>query len=369
MSRRTEFVLFASAPDSNIRSLCRHFKVSPTTGYKWLRRYQAEGIANLKDQSRRPKTSPYRSSDEVEQVIVEIRRQHPTWGGRKLRCRFEKLSEQKAPAASTITAILHRHQLIQAEASQQRRAYIRFEQARPNDLWQMDFKGHFALEQGRCHPLTILDDHSRFVTGLVACPDETTRTVQSALTGTFRRYGLPYRMNMDNGSPWCIYFRHHRYWTQLGVWLLRLGIEVSFSRPHHPQTNGKDERFHRTLQLELLRDHRWRSLEQCQPEFDAWREIYNCERPHEALNFETPVSRYQPSTRVFPEQLPPIEYPPDVLLRKVQTKGEISFNGREYIVGEGFRGLTVALRPKTIDGVFDVFFLHRKIVTINLREE
>jgi transposase InsO family protein len=360
--------MLANSDNANIRQLCRRFGISPTTAYKWLGRYQSDGLDGLKDQSRRPKNSPCRSSDEVEQAVVKLRQKHPTWGGRKLRARLEALQEPEIPSASTITAILHRHQLITPEASQEHKPWIRFEHPHPNDLWQMDFKGDFALEKGRCFPLTVLDDHSRFATGLVACGNKITETVQAALTMIFRLYGLPYRMNMDNGVPWCAVVRDRRYWTQLSVWLLRLGIQVSFSRPHHPQTNGKDERFHRTLKLELLRDHAWRTFAQCQPEFDRWRDIYNCERPHEALGLATPISRYEPSIRAFPERLPPIDYPPGEIVRKVEVTGQIKFQNRKLFVGEAFRGLHVALRHTTIDGLFEVLFLHQKIASLDLRQ-
>jgi hypothetical protein len=230
----------------------------------------------------------------------------------------------------------------------------------------MDFKGDFALEKGRCYPLTVLDDHSRFALGLVACGDQTTSTVQKALTQIFRCYGMPYRMSMDNGSPWAQLTRHKRNWTQLSVWLLRLGIRLSFARPHHPQTNGKNERFHRTLKLELLRDHSWRNLDECQPAFLAWREIYNCERPHEALDLDVPASRYLLSARSFPEHLPKIEYPDNTTIRKVESGGIITLQNRGYFVGEAFRGLSVALRPTSVDWRFDVYFLHQKIASLDL---
>jgi transposase len=149
VSQRQEFVMLASAENANIRQLCRRFGISPTAGYKWLGRYQSDGLAGLKDQSRRPKNSPRRSSDEVEQAVVKLRQKHPTWGGRKLRARLEALQEPEVPSASTITAILHRHQLITPEASQDHKPWRRFEHPHPNDLWQMDFKGDFALEKGR----------------------------------------------------------------------------------------------------------------------------------------------------------------------------------------------------------------------------
>ncbi len=163
----------------------------------------------------------------------------------------------------------------------------RFERATPNELWQMDFKGHFKLDQGRCHPLTILDDHSRFLLGLHACSNQLWQTVQSQLTLTFRAYGLPECMLMDNGSPWGD-DRESRH-TIFTAWLMRLGVNVTYGRPFHPQTQGKDERLHRTFKAELLQGMQFHTLQECQGQFDAWRDFYNQERPHQALNQKVPA--------------------------------------------------------------------------------
>src|SRR5262249_318454 len=155
------------------------------------------------------------------------------------------------PSVSTVTAILGRHGRIDAAESVKRQAFERFERAAPNELWQMDYKGHFTLAQGRCHPLTVIDDHSRYALGLRACRDESQPTGKGEVGGIFRRYGLPERMLMDNGPPWGAGGAGQGH-TRLGVWLLELGIAVSHGRPYHPQTQGKDERFHRTLKAEAI---------------------------------------------------------------------------------------------------------------------
>src|SRR5262249_9640533 len=160
--------------------------------------------------------------------------------------------------------------------------------------------------RGRCHPLTVLDDHSRFALGLEACANEQGVTVQERLTTIFRRYGLPRRMTMDNGSPWGNDSTHPH--TPLTVSLMRLGIGVGHSRPYHPQTQGKDERFHRTLKVEVLHGRTFRDLPHCQAAFDEWRTVYNVQRPHEALAMATPGSRYAISARPFPASLPAVEY-------------------------------------------------------------
>jgi transposase InsO family protein len=258
-------------------------------------------------------------------------------------------------AASTVHAILVRHGQVDARESEKHKAWQRFEHPEPNDLWQMDFKGHFAIQKGqRCHPLTVLDDHSRFVVCLKACEDEKTETVRQHLTNVFRQYGLPLRMTMDNGAPWGNDADHRD--TPLTVWLRRLGVRVSHSRPYHPQTQGKDERFHRTLKMELLRGRQFDAFVHVQPVFDDYRDVYNQRRPHQAIGLETPIRRYRLSPRNFPEHLPSIEYAESDQVRTVDDKGRIRFKGRKLSVGKGYRGYPVALRPTDKDGVWNVFF-------------
>ena len=366
MSQRHEFVMLASHEQSNIRQLCGRFGIGPATAYKWLHRFEAHGLPGLEELSRRPQHSPNRTTDELEQVVIDLRKKHPAWGCRKLRHRLLALGHGVVPSPSTITAILRRHQLLDPKESVKHQAFQRYERAAPNELWQMDFKGEFKLPQGRCYPLTILDDHSRFAIALQACARNTRNITQTALIQVFRRYGLPDWITCDNGSPWGSGGRS--YYTALGVWLLRLGIGISHSRPHHPQTQGKDERFHRTLAAEVLRYQHGSSLAQWQRHFDQWRIVYNTERPHEALAMAVPASRYQPSRRRYPEQLPAIEYGPADIVRKVRHFGHIKYEGREYHVGSAFYGLHVALRQTTTDDLFDVFFCNHKIGKLDLRD-
>jgi transposase InsO family protein len=269
------------------------------------------------------------------------------------------------PAASTITDILRRHDLLDPREAAKHRAGRRFAADAPNDLWQMDFKGHIALRHGRCHPLTVLDDHSRYSLAVEACGDERTGTVRGRLVALFRRYGLPWRLLADNGAPWGDAATDD---TTLTVWLLRLGITVSHGRPYHPQTQGKEERFHRTLKAELLAGETFADLAAAQAAFDRWRLSYNQERPHEALDLATPGSRYVPSPRPYPETLPAIEYGPDDAVRKVQYDGEVHFAGRVSRVSKAFRGERVAVRPTPTDGVWAVYFATHRIAQIDLRD-
>jgi transposase InsO family protein len=363
MSLRQEFVALAMQQGANVRELCRRFGVSPKTGYKWLNRFTTRGAAGLCDESRRPRHSPTHTAQAVEQVIVELRDRHPSWGARKLCRRLHDVGWRPVPAPSTVQAILVRHGRIEPAESGKHTAWQRFEHALPNALWQMDFKGHFAIAAGRCHPLTVLDDHSRYNLCLQACADEQGHTVQSHLTHSFRRYGLPLRLLIDNGPPWGD--SSDNPYTPLGAWLIRLGIRLCHSRPYHPQTLGKDERFHRTLKAEVLREA-FADLPSVQRRFDRWRMIYNFERPHEALGMQTPARRYTPSARSFPETLPPIEYAPGDIVRQVQRPGYLCYRSRRFRMSKAFIGYPVALRPTTVDGVLEVFFCHQKITQIDL---
>ena len=365
---REEVCRLALSEGSNRRQLCRRFGIGAKTLYRWLNRYRQEGSAGLVERSRCPHRTPRRTDAAMDAAVLAVRRENPVWGGRKIAASLRRQG-LSPPVASTITEILRRHGRLQPPV-RQRHAWQRFERAAPNHLWQMDFKGHLPLGQGagRLHPLIVLDDHSRFAIGLQACPDERGSTVRTHLTELFRCYGLPDRMLMDNGPPWgTSQFAQHVY-TPLSMWLLRLGIGISHGRPHHPQTQGKDERFHRTLKGEVIERRGWQDLADCARAFEAWRHVYNAERPHEALDLATPASRYRPSYRSFPETLAPIDYGPGAIVRKVQAKGEISFARHEWPVGKAFTGQPVALHPTSVDGRYDVIFCHQKVAELDLRE-
>lgn len=364
MSSKLEFVKLALNESYNFSELCRRFNISRKTGYKLLNRFKEEGVAGLEERSRRPHSHPELTSLTVEEKIIAVRKRKPSWGCRKIRAYLLNNGEKAIPAKSTITDVLHRYKLIKNETHNKLIAPQRFEHESPNDLWQADFKGHFAMRKGRCHPLTVLDDHSRYSIGLQACDNERGNTVKSRFIALFEKYGMPWRINFDNGTPWAsAHIRGFRY-TELSIWLVRLGIRISFSRIRHPQTNGKDERFHRTLKLELLKEHYFKDIPDAQSHFDRWREEYNHERPHEALNMKPPVSRYELSNRKYPDVLPDIEYPDCSLIRQVNKAGNISFNNKKYFISESLNGLPVALREKE-EGGFDIYFMHQKIFTIN----
>ncbi len=367
MSQRLEFVRLALHEDANMSQLCHRFGISRKTGYKWLNKYQQHGKEALMDQSRRPHISPNRTPAEIEELVLQVRDEHPVWGGRKINSLLLRGGHSDIPHPSTITGILHRNGRMDADESVKHQAFQRFEKEHPNELWQMDFKGHFAMtDGGRCHPLTVLDDCSRFLLGLKACANETRETVTEQLTSIFRLYGIPDRMLMDNGSPWGS--DGNNPYTRLTVWLIRLGINISHGRPYHPQTQGKDERLHRTLKAELISRRRFPDLGHCQPAFDDWRDMYNHVRPHQALDMCVPGERYEPSSRSFPETLTPILYDNGDIVRKVDVCGIISFRNRKFRVGKAFHQQPVALRPTDTDGIFQVFFCHKPVAQISFHD-
>jgi len=365
MTIRQEFVQLALQRNSNLTSLCERFNISRKTGYKWLNRFKEDGKKGLSNQSTRPTTSPRETSQLMINLICEVREKHPCWGGLKIQAVLKRRGVGHVPSASCIQKILKAEGYI-IKSSHQKSKFNRFEHEAPNRLWQMDFKGYFDYERGRCHPLTIIDDHSRFSIGLHACPNERGVTVKQAITPIFKRYGLPERINVDNGNPWGSVFTQSRYST-FSVWLIKVGICVSHSRPYHPQTNGKDERFHRTLKEELINYRYFRNLKHIQREFDDWRDIYNLERPHQAINMQVPADKYQPSYREFNESIADFDYADDYLIHKVDKRGRLFLKNRQLFVGVPFSQEYCGIRlDNHQDGLVHVFFRQQKLGQIDL---
>jgi transposase InsO family protein len=361
MDQREELVRFAKLPGANISELCRRFGISRKTAYKWLDRDSFE------DRSRRPLNSPQCTDAKLQEQVLQVRDKHPAWGARKI-AHVLLRDKQITLAPSTVNSVLRRHGRISDHASAAATPWKRFEHDESNALWQMDFKGHFATATERCHPLTVLDDHSRFNIVLQALGNERRESVQPALQAAFERYGLPQRINTDNGVPWGTPAEPGGL-TGLAAWLIRLGVQLSYSRPMHPQTNGKDERFHRTMKAEVLSTREFRDIDEAQRHLAHWRHVYNFERPHEALGMQTPSSRYEPSRRAMPKELPPIEYAEGDLVRKVQKNGWIFLHGHEIRLSKALIGHPVACRPlDDRDGDFAVFFCHHKVAEISLAD-
>lgn len=363
MEQREEFVRLALLEGANRRELCRRFGIHPDTGYKWLRRWAA-GETALRDHSRRPHRSPNQTNAALEAKVLELRDAHPAWGARKLAACLKRAGIAP-PSASTVHEILRRNDCV-TETAGQGTPLTRFEKDAPNQLWQMDFKGWVKLTDGtRCHPLTVVDDHSRYLVNLTACANQTEYVVRGHLETAFRHHGLPEAMFVDNGSPWG--GGPAERWTRFGVWLLKLGVRVLHSRPYHPQSRGKNERLHRTLNAEVLSMTRFRGLAEAQQAFDTWLPIYNGQRPHEGLGMAVPADRYRPSPRPMPARLMEPDYDEGEITRKVgTTKAYIRFRGRWWPVGQAFFGERVAIRPRGKDGQYGIFFGAHRIGEIDL---
>lgn len=345
-------------------ALCQGFGISLKTGYKWLNRWREAGKAGLQDRSRRPHQSPGVTAAAMVARIAAVNQDHPTWGGRKIHHHLQQRGVGGVPASSTISTILGREGL-RPDASVPVRPGVRFAAEAPNDRLQLDFMGHRPLQHGRVQPLTLLDDHSRYALGLLACADQTRTTVQAALATWFRLYGLPGAILADNGPPWGSSHPHTR--TQLEVWFLRLGITPRHGRPRHPQTQGKVERFHRTVAADVFAGRCFPTLAAVQAAFDAFRQTSNQDRPHEAVGNRPPDTRDRRSPRVFPEELPPITYGDDAQVRIVTPKGIIKFAGTTIYVGEAFQRLPVGLYPTATDGVWNLHFCAHVIRTVDLQ--
>lgn len=366
MDQREEFVHLALLEGANRRELCRRFGISPETGYKWLKRFAAGEARGFGDRSRRPLSSPLQLESAAAERICEVRAAHPAWGARKIKA-FLEARGHPMPAASTVHQALRRQGLILVPPGGER-ALLRFEADAPNDLWQMDFKGYSTLSDGsRLHPLTIVDDHSRFSPCLKALGSETGEEVKAALVHVFRVHGLPVRLFTDNGNPWG--GSQGNEWTKFRVWLLKVGVELIRSRPYHPQSRGKNERFHRSLAAEVMSLRPLATRADAQQAFDRWREIYNHQRPHAALAHRVPASRYRVSHRPFPHKLAEPDYEEGTITRQVSTtKSYVAFRGRYWKVPDAFQGERLAIRPLQQDGQFGVYFASHHIATIDLTE-
>lgn len=366
MNTKREFVELALQPGANRRELCRRFSIAPKAAYALLKRFSNEGDAAFIERSRRPANSPRQTCMALQATILELRRQHPAWGARKLCRRLQDLGHTDLPAASTITDILRRNGLIDPQASAASQPWKRFEHEAPNALWQIDFKGHFQTAAGRCNPLTLLDDHSRFNLAMAVCARTDAATVQTQLTSVFEQFGLPARINSDNGAPWGSPSAPGQL-SKIDIWLIRLGMRISHSAPYHPQTNGKLERFHRSLKAEVLNGRTFDNLAQAQLEMDRWRLIYNHQRPHEGIDMQTPSQRYCMSPTPMPKVLAPIEYADHDQVVTVGWNGVTAFSGHKLHLSSALHRLPVAFRPDPEhDGCFDVFFSHHRFMRLDM---
>jgi putative transposase len=358
MEQRARFVLDALEGWTSMSELCERYGISRRIGYKWLARYEYGGLSALEDQKRARRRQARETPPEIVARIVELRRQRPTWGPRKLRARLGRLQPDVLwPAPSTIGEILRREGLVKPRVRRKRPpgawSSPRTVADAPNRVWTADFKGEFRLGNARlCYPLTVVDAHSRYLLACQALPGTKTRGARATFERVFREYGLPEVIRTDNGTP----FRSQAVagLSQLAVWWIRLGIRLEWTRPRHPQDNGAHERMHRTLKAEATKPGR-ATPELQQRAFNRFRSIYNQERPHQALQQQTPNSLYQPSERRMMGRLPPLEYPEHYVTRTISKVGQLRWRKRGYFVSETLHHQVVGLEH-TGEGVFNLYF-------------
>lgn len=335
--QRMKFVVVASRKERSLTQLCTEFGISRPTGYSWLKRYQAEGIRGMQERSRRPYHSPERTEVALEKRAVELRRERPDWGARKIQHLLRE--EGIRLPASTIHRIFLRHELVR-DCDRQPIAVKRFERAQPNQLWQMDFKGPKGWNQP-LGPLSVLDDHSRYALALENTRSTQAQGVQAVLERVFRENGVPEEMLMDHGTPW-FNTQGRLGWSQFTVWLMDQDVALHFSGYRHPQTQGKVERFHRSLTAALLRRGTPQE-EQRQSWLDAFRHEYNCMRPHEALQMRTPHQIWHKSLRRYRESAAPWEYPSGSEVKEVDSIGQFRLNHRRHYISKALAGRQVGL--------------------------
>ena len=335
--QRVEFVVAANRREKSIKQLCAEFGISRPTGYSWLKRYQADGIGGVQERSRRPHHSPERTSQTLEERVVHLRQERPDWGARKIQHLLREEGIQLP--GSTIHRIFLRYDLVRA-CDRRPAAEKRFQRAQPNQLWQMDFKGPKGWDQP-LGPLSVLDDHSRYAVALENTGTTRAQAVRAVLERVFREQGVPEEMLMDHGTPW-FNTQGRLGWSQFTVWLMEQDVALYFSGYRHPQTQGKVERFHRSLTAALLR-RGTPQPEQRQSWLDAFRQEYNCVRPHEALQMRTPHQVWHKSPRPYRDSPTRWDYPSGSEVKEVDSIGQFRLNHRRYYISKALAGREVGL--------------------------
>ncbi len=334
--QRVQFAVAAARKEKSLTALCQEFGISRPTGYVWQKRYQQEGIAGIAERSRRPRQSPQQTVPELEQRVVEMRQRYPDWGARKLQVLLAR--EGVELRRSTIHRILLRHDLVR-NRDRHSPAIERFERATPNELWQMDYKSPKGWNAA-AGPLSVLDDHSRYLLVLQAVWSTRAELVREQLESAFLSCGLPSAMLMDHGTPWWSALAPSGA-TGLTVWLMKQGIQLHWSGFRHPQTQGKVERFHGELERALRL--RAAPRREPQPWLDAYRWEHNHVRPHEALGMQTPATLWRKSPRRYEPQPPRWEYPVGARVLKVDSQGKLDAYGHRWIISRALSGERVHL--------------------------
>jgi putative transposase len=349
--------------------LCARYGISRKSGYKWLDRYDEGGRAGLRDRSRAPHQCPHRISPDVAQLICAARRAHPSWGPEKLLDWLKPRHPRVTwPAVSTAGDLLARRGLVKKRRRRRPHYHpgvVPPTTHAPNDLWTADFKGHFRTRDGiYCYPLTIADQHTRYLLACQGLRSTKGQPVRAVFEQVFRAHGLPRAIRTDNGVPFATTGIHGL--SQLNVWWMRLGIQHQRILPAHPQQNGAHERMHKTLKAGAIRPPRG-TLAAQQRAFNNFRGLYNEERPHETLGGQPPGAFYRPSSRVYPEQLPAIDYPGHFLVKRITNAGTFRFKRRLLFIANALKQHHIGLE-EVDDGLWSIYFCRVLLAKLNERD-
>jgi transposase InsO family protein len=360
--QRVKFVVRAVSGKEHMTELCREFGISRPTGYRWRRRFeQSHSVTAVVEHSRRPAHSPWRTEPNKEERVGMLRQQYG-WGAKKIEV---LLREEGTPlTVTTINRILKRRGWVGKKDSNAP-ALERFERSAPNELWQMDGKGEYRSKDGTCYPLSILDDHSRYAVGLYGLAAFTAEQVYPCLIRTFERYGTPEAMLMDHGTVWWGTSNGYGL-TWLSVRLIEQGIRLYYGRVHHPQTQGKVERFHRTLEEAMRHRGKPKWMAEWPGALEEFQQIYNERRPHEALEMKRPVERYRASARAYQAEPPEWEYPDGSIVQRLNTQGFLYWQGESWFVSEALAGRRV--RVESVEELLLVSYRHMYVREIDRRK-
>ncbi len=361
-----KFIVALESGEEDFATLCRRFNISRQTGYTWKRRFEELGPAGLSDRPPLAGRHPNMTSEAVEDAVVAVRKQYPSWGPKKVRrWLIEQRPDLVPPATSTIGEILDRRGLT---APRKRRLRVPPSPSHltkatcPNALWTTDHKGSFRLSQGRCYPLTLMDAWSRYFLKCEALPSTSEQAAWPHYEAAFREFGLPARIRSDNGVPFANAGSLGRL-SRLSIWWVKLGIELERIEPGHPEQNGQHERMHRTLEEAI--DEGKHGMDEQQRRFDGFRRIWNHERPHEAIGQRCPARLYETSWRPYPAVIPSPEYAPGVHVRQVGDNGRVSWRGHIFPIGKVLQGEPVGFQEMD-DGRWLVSFGPVRLCTVEI---
>lgn len=362
MQEKIQFISAYLSNSFTVAELCRRFGISRKTGYKWLSRYEIEGVDGLKERSK-ANHEPHNATElHLARRLLEVKHRYPEWGPKKIGLYLAKEEPNQIwPANSTIGEILKRHGLTK-QKKPRRKVPPHTEPFKDcnksNRVWSADFKGQFKLgTSGYCYPLTITDNFSRFLFSCKGLREPNTQNVMKWFEMVFKEYGLPEAIRTDNGPP----FASTSYGglTRLAVWWIKLGITPERIEPGCPQQNGRHERMHRTLKQATANPPK-KSFSAQQKIFNEFINEYNNERPHEALNGLCPSQVYRPSKREYPSVIPEYEYPDSFYVRRVKLSGEFKFAGRCFSIGRSLVGEIIGLELIDND-LYQIYFNNIKI--------